>query len=234
MLDVAGHIAFALIALSFVVRDILWLRLLSITASFASISYSYFAPAEPLWLVIGWNLVFIVLNLVQIAIIFRERRGVAFTDAEKELYQSSFSRFTPVEFLRLIRIASWKDAAAGTLLVSAGEETTDIMLIFSGRVNVEKNGRKLAELRAGDFIGEIGFVKRAPAAATVTVLEPTRYVSWPKAELRSLLERNASMAIVLNAELTEDMAGKLARRTGFTGAFRPPTLPTQATADGEG
>lgn len=99
MLDIAGHLAFALIALSFLVRDILWLRALSITASVASIIYAYFAPAQPLWLVMGWNGLFIGLNLVQIAILFRERRGVTFTDEEKELFQTSFSRFAPVEFM---------------------------------------------------------------------------------------------------------------------------------------
>lgn len=226
MLDIAGHLAFALIALSFLVRDILWLRALSITASLASISYAYFTPGQPLWLVIGWNGVFIGLNLVQIAILFRERRGVTFSDEEKELYQTSFSRFAPVEFMRLIRVATWRNAKVGTVLMRAGEEFPEVMLIFSGRVNVEKNGRNLTELRSGDFIGEIGFVKRTPAAATVTTLDPTRYVAWQKDALRSLLERNPSMAVVLNAELTEDMADKLARRTGFTGAFRPPTLPT--------
>lgn len=226
MLDIAGHLAFALIALSFLVRDILWLRALSISASVASISYTYFAPGQPLWLIIGWNGVFIGLNLIQIAILFRERRGVTFTDEEKELYQTSFSRFAPVEFMRLIRVATWKNAEAGTVLMTAGEEAAEVMLIFSGRVSVEKNGQKLAELRSGDFVGEIGFVKRTPAAASVITIEPTRYVAWQKSALRSLLERNPSMAVVLNAELTEDMADKLARRTGFTGAFQPPTLPT--------
>lgn len=70
MLDIAGHLAFALIAFSFLVRDILWLRALSIAASLAS----YLAPSNPLWIVIRWNVVFIGLNLVQIAILFRERR----------------------------------------------------------------------------------------------------------------------------------------------------------------
>jgi CRP-like cAMP-binding protein len=177
-----------------------------------------------LWIPIGWNIVFILLNLVQIAVLLRERRGVSFSDEERELYQTSFSRFTPVEFMRLVRIAVWKNAEPGTALMRAGEEAGEVMLIFSGRVKVEKNARTLAELRSGDFVGEIGFVKGTPAAATVTVLEPTRYVAWPKAALRSLLERNPSMAVVLNAELTEDMADKLARRTGFTGAFRPPTV----------
>ena len=40
----------------------------------------------------------------------------------------------------------------------------------------------------------------------VTTLEPTRYVAWEKRALRSLIDRNPSMGIVLNAELTEDMA----------------------------
>lgn len=62
--------------------------------------------------------------------------------------------------------------------------------------------------------------------SAVTTLDPTRYVAWQKGALRSLLERHPSMAVVLNAELTEDMADKLSRRTGFTGAFQPPTLPT--------
>jgi CRP-like cAMP-binding protein len=219
MLDLAGHLAFALIALSFLVRDILWLRALSIAASIASISYAYYAPATPLWIIIGWNIVFISVNVIQIAILFRERREITFTEEEKELYQTSFSRFTPVEFRRLLRIAEWKEAPSGTQLMRAGEDASAVMLIFSGRVMVEKNGRKLTELRSGDFIGEIGFVKGTPAAASVTTVEPTRYVAFEKRALRALIDRNPSMGIVLNAELTEDMADKLARRTGMTGTF---------------
>jgi CRP-like cAMP-binding protein len=228
MLDLAGHLAFALIALSFLVRDILWLRALSISASVASISYSYYAPSKPLWIVIGWNFLFIALNLAQIAMLFRERRVREFTEEELELYRSSFSRFTPVEFLRLIRIAEWKDAPAGTQLMRQAAQSAAVLLIFSGKVRVEKNGRMLAELRSGDFVGEIGFVKQTAAAADVTTIEPTRYVSWEKDALRRLIERNPSMGIVLNAELTEDMADKLARRTGTTGRFAPPPgLPGQ-------
>lgn len=227
MLDLAGHLAFALIALSFLVRDILWLRALSITASVASIAYGYYAADEPLWIIIGWNIVFIVLNVLQISWLLKERRGVSFTDEERELYETSFSRFTPVEYMRLLRLATWRDAAPGTKLVTAGEEAPEVMLLFSGRVEVEKNGRRLAELRSGDFVGEISFVKGTPAAATVTTLEPTRYVSWPCTALRQLLDRNPSMGMVLQAELSEDMADKLSRRTGMTGTMAPIVLPAK-------
>ena len=70
--ELAGHASFALIALSFLVKDILWLRVLSVAASVAGIAYNYFGPATPLWLVIYWNIFFLVINLTQIALILRD------------------------------------------------------------------------------------------------------------------------------------------------------------------
>jgi CRP-like cAMP-binding protein len=226
MLDVAGHLAFALILLSFLVRDIVWLRALSIAASIASITYNYFAPARPLMLVIGWNIVFILVNIIQIALLFRERRGVEFSDEEKEVYETSFSRLSPVEFMRLLRAGEWRDVAAGTLLVDAGAVDANVLLIYTGSAVVEKNNRMITQLRAGDFIGELGFVTRQPAAARVTATEPTRLLTWSRAGLQRLLDRNPSMRATLHAELSDDMARKLSRRTGATGQFEPPRLPS--------
>lgn len=78
-----GHLAFVLIAFSFLVKDILWLRCISIIASIAGIVYNYVAPSTPLWLVINWNLVFIAINTVQIALLIRERMGIEFTDSPR-------------------------------------------------------------------------------------------------------------------------------------------------------
>ena len=66
---IAGHLAFGLIAFSFLVKDILYLRFLSILASLFSVFYNFYIPIEPMWLPIGWNFVFIVVNLYHIAII---------------------------------------------------------------------------------------------------------------------------------------------------------------------
>ena len=69
--DLTGHLAFGLIALSFLVKDILWLRIVSIVASLFSVFYNWVIPAEPMWIPIGWNFVFVLLNLYHIAIIAR-------------------------------------------------------------------------------------------------------------------------------------------------------------------
>ena len=55
----AGHLAFGLIAFSFLVKDIFWLRIVSIIASLFSVFYNYVIPLEPMWLAINWNFIFI-------------------------------------------------------------------------------------------------------------------------------------------------------------------------------
>ena len=60
---IAGHLAFGLIAFSFLVKDILCLRNVSIVASLFSVFYNYFIPIEPMWIAIGWNFVFVLVNL---------------------------------------------------------------------------------------------------------------------------------------------------------------------------
>ena len=45
---IAGHLAFGLIAFSFLVKDILWLRIVSVIASLFSVMYNYFIPITPM------------------------------------------------------------------------------------------------------------------------------------------------------------------------------------------
>ena len=89
MWNLVGHLAFILIAASFLVRDILWLRAISIVASAIGISY-YFGNAEPLWLIIFWNAVFASINGAQISLLLAERSGIQLDDNEAELYETIF------------------------------------------------------------------------------------------------------------------------------------------------
>ena len=110
---IAGHLAFGLIAFSFLVKDILWLRAISIIASLFSVFYNYFIPVEPMWIAIGWNFVFVAVNLYHIAIIIYEKRPVHMSPKHKELYETMFKDLTPVEFLKITKIADWEHFKSG-------------------------------------------------------------------------------------------------------------------------
>src|SRR5439155_5455498 len=180
---ISGHLASVLTMVAYLLKDILWLRLLTILSCFAGIAFNYFVPATPLWTVIGWNVLFAAINMIQCAIIIKERTGIRFTDEEKELHETLFKNFAPFEFMKLMRIGRWLEAKQGEILAVEKQSLNAVMLIYNGLVGVETNGVEVARLKDGNFIGEVSFITGGEATATVRALMPTRYIAWPKEEI---------------------------------------------------
>jgi hypothetical protein len=212
----AAHAASILTGVAYLVKDILWLRLLIVLACIAGIIFNYAVPHPRLWVIIYWNMFFLVINLVQIAIIMKERREVSFTEEEKELYETLFKNFAPFEFMKLLRIGKWLEAKKDQVLAIEKKQLDDVMLIYNGLVKVEADGQELAELKDGSFIGEMSFITGGNATATVRAVEPTRYLSWSKADLGKLLNRNPSMRFALQTVLSTDLTKKLMHRPATT------------------
>ena len=209
MLEFFGHLTFALIAFSYLVRDILLLRILSIVASAAGIFYNFFVAAEPLWLVINWNLVFVGVNVAQIIASLYDKRKIAFSEEQQELYETVFQQFSPIEFLKIMRIAQKHQAEPNQLLATAGQQLDSLMLIVSGEALVENQDKELNRLKDGQFIGEMGFWFDQDATASVKVLNPTQYLSWKKSELKKLLERNPNLKFAMQTIIGRDLSKKL-------------------------
>ena len=132
-----AHIASLLTVAAYLLKDILWLRLLTILSCVAGIAFNYFVPATPLWTVIYWNVLFAIINIVQIAIIIKERSGVHFTEEEKELHDTLFKNFAPFEFMKLMRIAKWREAKQGETLSIEKQQLDSVMLIYNGLAAVD-------------------------------------------------------------------------------------------------
>jgi hypothetical protein len=208
----AGHLASILTMVAYLLKDILWLRALTILSCFAGIAFNYFVPATPLWQVIGWNVLFAVINIVQVAIIIKQRSGVRFTEEEKELHETLFKHFAPFEFMKLMRAGQWLEAKQGQTLATEKQPMDSMMLIYNGLVGVETNGKEVARLKDGNFIGEVSFITGGVASATVRALQPTRYVKWPKEAVSKLLNRNPTMRFAMQALLSTDLSKKLMHR----------------------
>lgn len=214
LIEVFGHLTFLLIALSFLVRQMLTLRLLSILASLASIAYNFYVAEQPLWLVINWNLVFVGLNLFQIGRHLLEQRAQAFTAEEQALYAQRFGTLSPAEFRRLLRLARHESAAAGTCLVRAGEPIEQVLLIQQGEASVFSAGQEIARLEPGDFVAEGHLLGAATTSSSVTLRTPARFLSWDARKLASLLEREAQLQGAMQGLVACDLARKLTRQEG--------------------
>ncbi len=205
----AGHLAFGLIAFSFLVKDILYLRILSIFASLFSVFYNYTIPAEPMWLAINWNFIFIAVNLYHIAVILYEKREVKMDDKNQELYDTLFKEMTPVEYLKISRAAKWEMVKAGQRIITQGMPVPDLYLIYNGTVDVVVDNEKIAELKDGEFVGEMSFLTEKVATATCKVKYDAQCLVWKQKEFKELLKRNPSLYFTIQSVLSAQVSDKL-------------------------
>ena len=202
---IAGHLAFGLIAFSFLVKDIMWLRFVSILASSFSVFYNWVIPVEPMWLAINWNFVFIGLNMYHIAVIIYEKRPIKMAPKDKELYETLFKDLSPVEFLKITKIANWKKFKTGDTLIREAHLVTDLILIYNGTVDVKVKGKKVAQLKDGQFVGEMSFLTEKSATADCVVKHDTECLMWKQPEFKELLKRNPSLYYTIQGLLSNQL-----------------------------
>jgi len=202
---IAGHLAFGLIAFSFIVKDILYLRLVSILASLFSVFYNWVIPVEPMWIPIGWNFVFVLLNLYHIAVLMYEKRPVKMNDKNAELYETLFKDMTPVEYLKVSKIAEWKTFKPGEIIIQQGMPVKDLHLIYNGTVDVVVKDKTVAQLKDGQFVGEMSFLTEKPATATCVVRHNAELLVWRQREFKELLKRNPSLYYSIQSLLSTQL-----------------------------
>jgi CRP-like cAMP-binding protein len=209
VVEFVGHLAFLLTAISFYLKDILLLRFLAIVSALVGIGYNYFLSVGPLWLPIFWLGVFTAINLWRILGILTERYSIRFNEDEQELYETVFKDFSPVEFMKLMRIAEWRDGVEGSVFASEGKTVDGLRLLFSGEVSVCRGGNEIGRARDGALIGEMSFIQGGDASATVTASVLCRYVFWPEEALRGLLRRNPNIDVAMKHVFSLDLTRKL-------------------------
>jgi hypothetical protein len=221
------HVANVMYVGSYLVKDILWLRFLTVVGGLVLLAYYVLLPI-PLWAAVCWNVLFLAINVWQIRVLLLERRPVRLAPRESRLYQLAFRSLTLREFAKLLAIARWEDFDAGARIVERDAPLDRIMVIATGRACVELGGAALAELRPGCFAGEMSFLSGGTPNADVVALEPTTVVSWPNRKLRAVLDANVALRAGVQMVIGEDLVAKLKPRRA------PSPEPTPAAAPDPG
>jgi CRP/FNR family transcriptional regulator, cyclic AMP receptor protein len=104
---------------------------------------------------------------------------------------------------RIAQLADEIDVPAGKVLMRQGESGQEFFVIVSGRVRIDRDGRSLRMLGAGDFLGEIALVDGKPRTATATVEEPSRLLVVEHRAFHSLMEADPSIQLEILRTLAE-------------------------------
>ncbi len=101
-----------------------------------------------------------------------------------------FEGLSRKELTQLARVSEDMEIPAGTALCKEGEIGHEFFVIVDGKVEVTRNGRKVATRGGGEFVGEIALLEQTPRTATVTAKTPLRVFVLTSRDFRGLLDEN--------------------------------------------
>lgn len=202
-LDVLANIANVVYLASYSVRDILWLRILSVVGCTLLMPYYYF-QSTPLWTPIGWNLVFAAINIYWVTVLVLDRRPVRFTEEERNLYRLALSNIPEREAFKLFRMGNWISVPANTTLLTQGERVESLSLIVEGESDVQMDGAAVDTLGKGRFLGGTAYLSKdahLTAPVTVRAKVPSRIIMWHFPDLDSQLDKDTDLKVAIEASL---------------------------------
>ena len=114
-----------------------------------------------------------------------------------------FERASKRELAEIAQLADELDLPAGRKLTAEGARGKEFVVLVSGAAEVRRKGRKVNDLRAGDFLGEIALVTGNPRTATVTTTKPSRVLVITASSFRMLLRDVPSLQLKVLDALAE-------------------------------
>src|SRR5579859_4357433 len=99
-----------------------------------------------------------------------------------------FSHLSPEEARRLATYATETSVADGHILMKQGDYSTELIAIEEGTADVLRDGEKIASVKDGDLIGEMGLLERRPRNADVIATSPMRLLKLTHWEIRRMSE----------------------------------------------
>ena len=207
-MEILLHVANVIYLASYSVRDILWLRMLTVGAASLLIAFFYLRP-EPLLTAIYWNLLFISLNILWISRLLWERRPIQLSHREEELCRLVFHTISPRDMIRILKLGEWRTAETGDCFVARETPLDSLMVIYSGLAGIRLDGEVVGELAPGQFIGSISYITDEASPADFVALDTTSYIVWPKERLKRHLEKDPELRAAIQVTLSRDLTDRV-------------------------
>jgi CRP-like cAMP-binding protein len=202
-----------LFCVAYVVRDMAYLRAITILAALCTFPYFYFQES-PLYSALFWQSAFILINGFNLTVLLLRLRPVVLSDLEEKLHLLVFRLMKKRDLKDLVSKGSWIEIAAGQKIVSQGEFINGLYVLIEGTASVLIDDEKKATLYEGDFVGEMSFITGQSASANVVSEIPVKFLKWNRSELELFYNRNPEMRDAIQSVLGANMAEKLKRTHG--------------------
>jgi Popeye-like protein len=200
------------VAVAFLVKDILALRVIMILAGISMIIHGVLVDNN---IVIFWISLFTFINTVQVIRIIYENRGIKLIKDLEELYNLIFRDMSRKEFQRLWIQGELITVAENEFIVKDGENPEKVFLIINGTASVKKSEGNLALLRRGNFIAEMSYLTGKETSADVISDSALTCICWSHKKLNRLKEINQLVYNKFHLIISKDLSNKLKKVSGI-------------------
>jgi len=102
---------------------------------------------------------------------------------------------------RLAEVTGELEFVDGQVIVQQGQVGNGLYIVGSGAVRIVAGGNELAQLRTGEFFGELTVIDQQPRNATAYAVGRTTCLALASWDLVALVERDPGLALNLLREL---------------------------------
>jgi CRP-like cAMP-binding protein len=120
-----------------------------------------------------------------------------------------FSKLSKSGLQEVASIADEIDFPEGKDLTREGERGREFFVILEGNVDVSQRGKRIREMGAGEFLGEISLITKQPRTATATTASPVRALVITDRDFARLLRESPSIGQGVLEALGERLAPEL-------------------------
>jgi len=112
-----------------------------------------------------------------------------------------FAGCSKAELRELALSADEMDLRNGYVLTKEGRPGREFFVLVDGTARVTKDGKLLADLKNGDWFGEIALLTHRPRTATVTATSPVRVLVITDRAFRRVVETMPRIALKVLASV---------------------------------
>jgi CRP-like cAMP-binding protein len=202
------HLANGLALLSLILRDQLHLRLVMAVSMVLQAFYYFALPGGPLLDPLMWKIFTSITSLIMIFLIFRDRMDFGISAELRGLF-NKIKVLSAGEFKRLLKPAQKLSGKHDNILVQ-GELPNTLYYLMSGHALLVKDGIR-RQISSGVFLGEIAFLTKSPATATVSIEEDASCLSWSYDALAHVMNKETAIDIAMRGLFNHDLARKVSQ-----------------------
>ena len=197
------HIANLIILASFLVKDVMWLRSLSVIGGCVWIGYFTVSFAEVNWSGIGWNILFTMINLWYIALLILERRPVHLTESERDLKYLIAPDLDVRSWSRLLKLG--EEVSGEKIAVQKKDHANAVLLVMGGTPSETKLNSVTSVLSRGSLIGGQSLIGEPLTPAQLDHLTDSTLITWDSKRLRGHLQRRPEVEAVFQRLISDEL-----------------------------